>query len=57
MHREEEKEEVDAMLLNVQALSRESRLAEAKAILVLSSLYPFNADIHFEQWIVSCPRR
>ncbi len=43
------------MLLNVQALSREGRLAEAKAaILVLSSLYPFNADIHFEHWKVSC---
>ncbi len=52
---EEEKEEVDSMLLNVQALSREGRLAEAKAaMLVLRSLYPLNADIHFEHWKVSC---
>ncbi len=43
------------MLLNVQALSREGRLAEAKAaMLVLRSLYPLNADIHFEHWKVSC---
>jgi hypothetical protein len=52
---EDEKEMVDAMLLNVQVLSREGRLAEAKAaIVVLTSLYPLNADILFEHWKVSC---
>jgi hypothetical protein len=52
---EEEMEVVESMLLNVQALNREGRLAEAKAaIVVLSSLYPLNADVHFEHWKVSC---
>ena len=52
---EESESDIESMLRVAEQLSSQGRFSEAKAtIVVLSALYPSDAEIHYAQWKLSC---